>query len=372
VDAAAWNRLAGDNAFASYGWLLTLERMWRARFEPLYFTCAGGDGLSAGTVCYELKASPGIETLDDLLFGRLHGAALRLGCSFLPALICGPAQGYGWHIGTDPRLPADERDRLRRRVLDAVEEEADRRRLPLAFAHALDEQCELQALLEERRYLRSRNVPIALMDVRWASLADYFNSLPAKRRREFRRERRRNADAGVEIEALGGTRAPADRVYELLQDNARRHHSPPPPFGPEAFGELGRNMGDGVMVLVARKGESVSGAFVALEHGRAAIAYAVGVDPALGGEDFTYFNLVYYSLIERAIARGLDRIYFGRGMYSVKTRRGCRLSGASIYLRTRGALSRTLSRPWLALASAWNRSKLPAEVRRETEGAGSA
>lgn len=339
-----------------------VERLWRARFEPLYFLVEDDGELRAAAVAYLVEPSPAVETLDDLLLGRLRPAAARFGLGFLPALVCGPAQGYGWHIGTDTRLGAADRDRLRRLVLGALETEADRRRLSLAFPQVLDEQRELRALLAERGYLSSRNVPVAALDVRWRSLEEYFKSLPAKRRREFRRERRRNEAAGASIEPIDLDRDPAERLQDLLERNARRHGSPGWPFGPELFAELCAGLGEGAQTLVARKAGDLSGACVVLEQGGAATAYAVGVDPALGGDDFTYFNLCYYTLIERAIERGLERIYFGRGMYRVKLRRGCRLIGASVYLRT-GPWRAALCRPWLALASAWNRRKLSAATK---------
>ena len=138
IDACEWNRLAGDNAFASHGWLLTIETCWRARFESLYFTLHRDGELRAGAVCYAVEASPGVETLDDLLLGRLRATASRLGISFLPALVCGPVQGYGWHIGIDPRLDIAAQDSIRVGMLNAIEAEADQRGLQLSFVQTLD------------------------------------------------------------------------------------------------------------------------------------------------------------------------------------------------------------------------------------------
>ena len=71
----------------------------------------------------------------------------------------------------------------------------------------------------------------------------------------------------------------------------------------------------------------------------------------------------YYSLIAHAIQAGTRRIYYGRGMYEVKVRRGCRLAATWIYTRESG-LRRLGSAAWFVVASAWNRYSMPRVVRR--------
>jgi hypothetical protein len=72
IDPAAWDLLAGDNAFATHGWLLTAETTCRAPVQPLYLTLVDNGALIAGAVCYVVDPSHPIETLDHMLFGRLY------------------------------------------------------------------------------------------------------------------------------------------------------------------------------------------------------------------------------------------------------------------------------------------------------------
>jgi hypothetical protein len=90
--------------------------------------------------------------------------------------------------------------------------------------------------------------------------------------------------------------------------------------------------------------------------------FTVGVDYDVAGDDYTYFQLVYNSMIARAIDAGMRGIYYGRGMYSVKLRRGCRLTDTWIYSRESGP-RRLASAPWFRVASMWNRYKLPSAAR---------
>jgi predicted N-acyltransferase len=362
VDPSSWDALAGDNALAAHGWLLTVERCWLADFEPLYIVVALDEEVVGGTVCYVTRQSPRSETLDDLLWGRLRGAATRAGASFLPALVCGPARGYGWHIGVRVGLHMHHQQAVRRRILDAMEEEADRRGLPLSFTLVLGQETELRALLGERGYFVTRNMPIAVLDVPWVSMEEYLRHLPRKRRLEYQRQQRRNHEAGTRFEILDKNEEWDHRFLTLLDRNVRTHGATGLSFDDAFIGELRKNLGDRALRIVARKGGAISGAYLVLRQGEAALAYAVGVDPDLGRNDFTYFQLAYHVLIDYAIRYGIKRIYYGRGMYDLKVRRGCFLVESSVYTRVKGS-RRPLYAAWYGISSRWNRYKLLRQVK---------
>jgi predicted N-acyltransferase len=239
---------------------------------------------------------------------------------------------------------------------------AGRRGLPLSFVQVSTEEAPVRDLLVRRGYLSTRNVPVALMDIPWRSLDAYLSSLPGKRRREFRREMRRNREAGVEIALLDSHTGLEDRLLALFEENARSHRSIGFPFGRQLFEALQEHMAAGSRLFVARKAGEIVGVYLVLRDGSTAVAFAVGVDGEQS-DDFTYFQLVYYGLIEHAIQHGIDRVYFGRGMYAAKVRRGCRLLDCFTYTRVSG-VGRWLRAPLYGLASAWNRAKVSLELRK--------
>jgi predicted N-acyltransferase len=271
--------------------------------------------------------------------------------------------GYGWHIGVSRELDPPDRLQCLEQVLAAIEGEADRLGLSLSFAQVLDEEVELCSLLVERGYLTSRNVPIASLDVRWSSMDEYFHSLPRRHRKTFRRESRRNAEAGVTIQIQKSCSGLEERLLELLDNNAQTHGGLHCPFRPEIFSELESSMAGDALWFLARKGGAISGVLLGLRHQNSLVAFAVGVDNELGKGDFTYFQLCYHCLIDYAMSHGIKRIDYGRGMYPIKVRRGCRLSGASLYTRMKGRY-RTVASLWYSVASLWNRYKLPPSLRR--------
>ncbi|MGH9673127.1 MAG: GNAT family N-acetyltransferase, partial [Bryobacteraceae bacterium] len=226
----------------------------------------------------------------------------------------------------------------------------------------LDEERELRELLEERGYLRCRNVPVSILDLKWRSFDDYLASLPRKHRVEFQRQIKRSREAGNDTETVGSCAGIENRLLELLDANARKYGGRPFAAGKDFFGSLTGNLGPAARIFALRNAGRLTAACVVIVEPPAGVALAVGVEEAGAGE-YAYFQVTYYSTIADAIACGLERLYFGREMYQVKLRRGCRLTNAWIYMNPAG-VRRVVAASWFAIASRWNRRKLPVEARR--------
>lgn len=362
IEAVDWNRMAGENAFATHGWLLTVENCRRGEIEPLYFTLRRAGALVAASVCYVVREARQMENLDDMIFGRLSSAARMLGLSYLPAVVCGPLLGYGWHIGTDPALSDRDSGEALRLMVDAIEAEANALQLQVSFVHLLVAEQPLLSLLSERGYLRCRNVPVGVLDLKWRSFEDYLAHLPRKRRTEFRRQISRNREAANVIDLANSTCGVEERLQELIDENSRKHNGAPFALGRGFFCELKRNLGEQARIFTARKSGVVTAVCIMLVQNETAFPVAVGVDPQAADDDYSYFQVGYYAPIAQAIGSGIRRMYYGRGMYEIKVRRGCWLTGTWIYSRQSGK-GRMASAAWFALASFWNSHKLPREVR---------
>src|SRR5690606_14000816 len=95
--------------------------------------------------------------------------------------------------------------------------------------------------------------------------------------------------------------------------------------------------------------------------GDTACPVVVGVDEPSRGA-FTYFEVAYHAPIANAIHTGIRRMYYGRDLEDLKQRRGCSFVDTWVYLAATGSRRRVLT-AWCAMASMWNRRKLPARVR---------
>jgi predicted N-acyltransferase len=363
VDPCDWDRLAGDNAFATYGWLLTVEQCSRGRVEPLYFVHREDDRLVATAVCYVASRADEVETLDDMVYGRMAGVARRLRLSTLPALVCGAPLGYGWHVGLDVRLAQADRHRVCASMIDAMEGVARQRRLNLNFVHLMQHERELAEALQTRDYLQHVNVPVAVLDIGWTSFDAYLDHLPPRTRSEFRRQIKHNRAAGTTVD-LVASMAPHDReVLSLFDANRWKHNRLRFAFDERCFASLDQHLHGRAKLLTATKGGSLTGACLVLEQGVCSYAVAVGIDQHRAAADYTYFHLTYNSVIADAIHSQRRRVYFGRGLYDVKLRRGCTLENTYVYSRASGA-GRIATAAWFRLATSWNRLKLPPRARR--------
>ncbi len=291
-----------------------------------------------------------------------------MGVSFLPALVCGPASGYGWHIGVDPDASAAEQGEIRRQLVDAMEAEADRRGLaPVLRPYVLETETELRALLVNGGATwERRNVPVAVMEVAWDSMDEYFAHLAA-------------ASTAGNSGASGGGMSKAASLVEVprllrraggsvsrIAATPTRAATAPTAwsFGQDLLAELRANMGADAVVFVARKDAAISGVHAGVRQDAALAAFAVGVDQELSGDDLTYFQILgYYSLIEYAIEHGIRRIDYGRGMVSDQAAARLPADG-SVDLHARRRTRRLLNAPWYAFVSVWNRYKFPSSVRR--------
>jgi predicted N-acyltransferase len=286
-----------------------------------------------------------------------------VGLTFLPALVCGPVLGYGWHIGIDPTLSRGAADAARCAILDAMEIAAVTRDVELSFAHVMDAERELMILLAARGYLRCANVPVGVLDVCWDSFDAYLDRFPSKARREFRRQINRNREDGTVIERRVAAPDDEPRLLELLDDNARKHAGLAFALGRGSLARLTALPGAQARIFTATRDGRVTAVCLMLVQGDTGYAVAVGVDQAAAGGDFTYFQIAYNALIDDAIQSRLRRLYYGRGMYEIKVRRGCTLENTWIFSRASGA-RRVATAAWFGLVSSWNRYKLPARARR--------
>jgi hypothetical protein len=158
-------------------------------------------------------------------------------------------------------------------------------------------------------------------------------------------------------------RSDSRRVLELFDANMEKHNGLRFALDERCFAGFDGRMRSTARLFTASKNEALTAACLILRQGTSQYAVAVGVDPAHAGDDYTYFHLTYNSTIADAIASGMTHAYYGRGLYDVKLRRGCRLENTWMYSRASGA-GRIATAAWFRMASTWNRLKLPPRARR--------
>jgi len=358
-----WDRLITTNVFATHGWLQTVETTFIGDIRPLY-VLVREEGRTVGATVYYIFSKTGtVEDLDDRLFGRVKSLALRFGISFMPTMVCGTLWGYGDYLAVEPEANPERKQTIMNKLLDAVEGEASRKRLPINLIDVPEEDLDLAAFLHRRGYGRSRHVPMTFLDIRWSSFDEYVKHLNQHTRNNLRSQVKRNRKDGTIVSTLEDVGEHAERLHELMTMNYRKHLNLPFCFSKDFFSELKRNLGRNALLHISLKAGYITGVAVECRYNKTSHGLLLGIDHEKCGNDMTYFNLGYYSPIAEAISAGMTRFYFGPGHYPMKMRLGCRTTDLFIWHKSHRLIAHQMVRLWFAILSNWNRYKLPRQVR---------
>jgi predicted N-acyltransferase len=364
-----WESIAGDDVLASYGWLKTVEETISPAIKPRYLVAENAGRLLGASVCYVFSENSPSRTADNIFLGRASLLANRVGLSFLPCMICGPIYCVGSHLLIDPAAGAGERYRLTELLVDALEALARRHRLALYFNGVDDdEEADLVNSLKRRRYFVVNGRPVCALDVPWSSFADYMAFIRKTRGKkaynDIKLQLNRNKKQGVKIDSVENPSEIDDRIAHLLEMQGKKYGQASSVFRKSLVCAMKRNLGKRARIYVARKSGLVTGVCIVLKKQRTGYVLITGIDHA-AGNDFTYFNLVYYRPIKDAIAEKTNRLYFGTEVYRLKFRRGCRCQPVYLYYKPRNRFNEILLAPWSLFIAWWTRRKLNKVVAME-------
>jgi predicted N-acyltransferase len=375
VEPSEWNRLAGRRVLASYGWLRTIEETRTSPILSRYILARNGSGLVGAIVCQIQESASEAFDLDDVLFGRLAKATRRMGLSALPALVCGSWVGGGESVLVRGGTPAGERQRLVVELVQAVERMARGSGWGVCFRGVAETESSIAEVLVKRGYLRSRELPVACLelDSGWSCFSDFRRHLKKthpKTAKSLAREINLARRGGLVIEQLDKPAHLREHLHGLMNSHYFRLNQKPFPFRSEFFEQLKSRLDGRAVIYVARIEEELIGVTVTLWDDDAVYVPMIGVDPDRGRASAAYFNLAYNRPIQDSLAAGHRRMYFGRLLYGLKARRGCRRLDMDLYFRGRNTIQERLLRPLFVLRSMRIDSMsaaLPRKVKRERD-----
>ncbi|NNE07303.1 MAG: GNAT family N-acetyltransferase [Gemmatimonadetes bacterium] len=356
IDPSVWNEVAPGHPMASHGWLLTLEQTCRAKLRPVYLLSSSNGRPCAATLCTFPDRTNTIYTPDHLFFGRFRPWLQALGMSLQPVTICNPLGAHGAHIGTAASLTARETAPHKEALVQALETIARERGSGLIFTALTDEERDVRALLDERRYRTGRDFATCALDIRWQSFDDYTAELGRKHPRmprTIRNERNRVRKSGVRIERIEDARPHDAALHELGAHHMEARAGRPFPFEASFFPRLLENMQDSAHLFGAFQGTELAGFSLMVERNGVAVVYLMGLDPGRGRNDLLYFVLGYDEPIEEAIRRGFQTMQFGGTHYELKARRGCFTIPSDFRYRAPSPLRGALASAWIEVHTRW-------------------
>ena len=355
-----WDELTENNVYMCYEFLKTFEETLIFPLLPYYITINDHEKIIGASVCYFEQKNEG-RIIDKVILGKLLKFGLIEKLSLVPAVICNRQRGDGTHFIFYPWLSNDQITLLQNKMLDEIERIANERKASVCFLNIKDNETQLMKSLKERGYYKSLDLPSNFIDVEWSSFKEYENQVAKKyfnMKKSIRRELNKNLKSGVIIEQLENINNHQERLFELLKMNHFKYNSSPFPFKPDYFKKIKENFGDNTTIYSAVKDGVIIGVQVELRRGNEAFLSNVGVDYEYSQKDLTFFNLAYYEPIKHAIQFDISRIYYGRGSYETKIRRGCTTQDMFIFYKPHKKLMNPFVNLWFAFHYIWMKRKL--------------
>ena len=335
LDKDQWDEM-GDSPLSSYGWLKTVEKTHKHNIEQKYILVNLGQRLVGGAVYYiSKKRNNRVSFVTSELLGRLNKFTVKLGISFLPAIICG---SRGEHLLVDKKCDSREREAITNTILDTLMNEARKKKLPICFPYLDDNERSLMMLLKKRGFNHTPVTPYMYIDIRWSTFEDYvkdIGKISKNMKKSLLNEIKRNKKMGVRIEIETEPRKHEDRLYELINKHYLKHTGSPFHFKKEFIHKVQENSGQQCRFYISWKNGVITGTSFSLIKNDVEYSYLTAVERKLAGNDMTFFNMGFH----------------------MKARRGCKAGNLYFYYKASEKITNIAIKPWFIFLSKWYQRK---------------
>ncbi len=304
VPAADWNDLdAEGNPFLRHEFLAALERNDclgpRFGWLPHHLICEDEDGRLIGAAPLYLKYNSYGEFVFDWAWADAYA---RAGLAYYPKLVS--TVPYTPVTGARLLTAAGRRAQVAPALADAALAEAQR--LEVSGLHWLFTTTADEAPLAARGLLARTDCQFHWRNRGYRDFDDFLAVFRAERRKKVRRERRRVAEAGVEVRVVHGAEVSDAQwaLFHRLYEDTFHRHGGPPTLSAAFFREIGRTLGDRVVLMLAAHGGRDIAAALCLRSDRVLYGRHWGCEEAFNA---LHFELCYYQGIDYAIRNGLER-----------------------------------------------------------------
>ncbi|MGH8090463.1 MAG: GNAT family N-acetyltransferase [Rudaea sp.] len=329
-----WNRLFPDE-LEDWSYYRAVENSHLPEFSWLYFGIRDASG--------SLRAAVPAFVTDYRLDTTLSGALKRFADSLtrhFPRLLRQKMLSLGspvsevCHLGFAPGTTMDEQRLLLGEILAQAEVFARENRVRMiAVKDASAAQDALWATAAKAHGLRRQpGLPMACIDMHFASVDDYLATLSKATRKDIRRKLK---DAtGLRTQWRAGIDGIEDEVMRLYRSTHANAQFSFEELTPEYFRGVLREMAGRVSCATYWLGEKLVAFNLVLHDGKRLIDKFLGMDYAVARE----YNLYFYTWIEnvrRCIDLKVDVYQSGQGLHALKRRLGSRLSANWLWYRHR-------------------------------------
>ena len=311
IPAADWDRLVdADAPFMRHAFLAAMERQGcvgeHFGWLPRHLALRDADGtLLAAVPCY-LKLNSYGEFVFDWAWADAYR---RAGRRYYPKLVIAspytPTTGARILTGDSP----DRADYASALIAGSVQV-ADR--LGASGLHWLFTTDEETGWMRDAGLMRRLGCQFHWHNPGYGTFDDLLGTFSAEKRKKTRRERRRVAEAGVRIRRVrGGDVSDAEwAVFHRLYEDTFDKRGGVPTLTLPFFREIGRTMGDDLLLILAEHGGEIVAAAFCLVGSRTLYGRHWGCSKEFHS---LHFEACYYQGQEHCIANGLSRFEPGAG-----------------------------------------------------------
>jgi predicted N-acyltransferase len=324
IAAEEWDDLAvaGAAPFARHRWLRLAESVLIGH-EPRYLLVRAGGRLEAAAVCAVRRRfeHPGLQ--------RAAGRALR----YFPGLRCALPIAFASGLLVRPGEDVPRRVAV---LLAALDRLAARERAAFAKLEYLSP-CEgVWPALRHAGFWQIGMWADTALEIAWPSFDGYLASLPAKKRKDVAKVRRRAAAQGIEVAPIRPSVDTAPQLWQLVA-NVLRHHGAEQTYHPDLFLRAADVLGDDLLVLAARREGQIVGCAGLLTSGAETSAKWLGLDYDRTWGTATYLSLLL-ECIAQAVAGGATCLRLGATAYDTKRHLGAVVAPRAGAVALRGRL----------------------------------
>jgi len=343
----------------SFGLLRAMERSLWGALVVRYLTVENDDGA--------LLAFTPVYVGSNLNFNALLPKAIQKGYD---AMVGGLGMSMATRVAVTGSLISDRgwipmdrelRDRagalrLLLRDLDRVAKEHHAQLGMLKDIHR-DLPAEDRAVIRGAGFAEGFSLPTIRIDTNYATFEEYLEQHLTKNGRKHARKQFRKAEGMYSLRVIEDFEEMIPRVFGLHRAVFLRAKYQFEELPPRFFVECARSTTPKTeLVLCERTDGRIAGSLMIVYDEREQQNKRIGIDYELPDSGLVY-NLLNYTGIQRAIARGIPSLWLGQSSYVPKTRMGGRLEDQYLFIKAYDPMLKPtlpLQRWWMARYSAAN------------------
>jgi hypothetical protein len=262
----------------------------------------------------------------------------------LPRLVNLPVMGLGspladrCHLGIADDLSPLARTAAVRTLLTCLDAHAASQNVPILAIKDLPDQqlAAVAAPLNEARFTRVASLPVAVLDLPFASEDVYLESLSPATRKDIRRKLKRVADVRVEMRtSLAGIEQAIVALYDETRLQSGVDYGDFEKLSPHYFREVVTRLGERAVLMLYWVGQKLIGFNLLLVERDRIIDKFIGMHYPIAREHNLYV-LSWMTNVRFCLERGIQQMQTGQTAYAAKLRLGSRLDKLWVCFKHRG------------------------------------